>query len=331
MHHEAKPKLSMYWAAACGGCEIALVNLHETLLDVVAKLDFVFCPCLLDTKKDSIEKMEDREILVTFFNGALRTEENREMAHLLRRKSQLLIAFGSCSSAGCIPALGNMTSAGEILQSVYVESMSTVNPERRVPTAEVAVPEGTLHLPALLERVKTLAEEVTVDYVIPGCPPEPIQIAAVVETLLCGKSLPAVGSVLGGGRSTVCQQCVRTRNDKKVKRFRRTYDVVPDREQCLLEQGLVCMGIATRDGCGALCPKVNMPCTGCYGPPEGVHDQGAKMAAALGSIIDVDDLKQLPEDAIAAHIDAVIAEMPDPAGTFYRYGLAGSFLRGRGR
>ena len=31
----AKPRLAMYWAAACGGCDIAVINLDEAL----ARLD----------------------------------------------------------------------------------------------------------------------------------------------------------------------------------------------------------------------------------------------------------------------------------------------------
>ncbi len=51
------------------------------------------------------------------------------------------------------------------------------------------------------------------------------------------------------------------------------------------------MGIATRDGCGAPCPEASMPCTGCYGPPEGISDQGAKMVSALSSILDLGDCR----------------------------------------
>ena len=326
-----KPKLSMYWAASCGGCEIALVNLNEKILDVAAHFDFVFCPCLLDTKKKDVEAFADGEIQVTFFNGALRTEENREMAHLMRRKSQLLISFGSCSYGGCIPALANLSTNAQLFSTVYRDTASTVNPNGVMPVTETQVPEGTISIPAFLERVKTLEQEVKVDYTIPGCPPEPHQIWAVIETLVSGNPLPAQGSVLGAGRSTVCDECKRVRADKKVKNFRRTYEFIPDRQQCLLEQGLVCMGIATRDGCGGLCPKVNMPCSGCYGPPEGVDDQGAKMTAALGSIIDIEAFKNLPEEEITKQIDAVVKGIPDLAGTLYRYSLARSFLRGRAR
>ncbi|BCB95205.1 F420-non-reducing hydrogenase subunit G [Dissulfurispira thermophila] len=330
-----KPKLSLYWAASCGGCEIAVTNLNEKILDVDANFDFMFCPCLLDTKYKDIEAMPDKSILITLFNGAIRTKENEEIAHLLRKKSRILIAFGSCSYEGCIPGLANLHTKEDILKTVYFDNPSIDNPSKIIPQPETNMPEGVLHIPDFYEDVKTLAQVTDVDYFIPGCPPEPEQIwnviSAVVEILKTGAALPSKGAVLGAGKSSVCDECERKKEDKKIKAFKRTYEFIPDKEQCLLEQGIICMGIATRDGCGALCPKVNMPCTGCYGPPEGVFDQGAKMVAALGSIIDIGEVKGLSEDEINKRIDAIIDTIPDFAGTFYKYSLPGSILKGRVR
>ena len=102
------------------------------------------------------------------------------------------------------------------------------------------------------------------------------------------------------------------RNNKTITQFYRTYEIDPGPRACLLEQGIVCMGIATRDGCGALCPQVNMPCTGCYGPPEGVRDQGAKMVSALGSVLDFGELQGTSEEQIAGKTDAAIERPARP-------------------
>jgi F420-non-reducing hydrogenase small subunit len=326
-----KPKLAMYWASSCGGCEIALVNLNEKLLEVDAHFDFMFCPCLLDTKISDIEALPDGSLAVTLFNGAIRTSENEEMAHLLRRKSKLLIAFGSCSSKGGIPALSNLSSKSDHFRTIYLDNASVDNPRGILPQTRTTVPEGELELPEFYERVQHLAEIVEVDYFIPGCPPEPDQIWNVVEALVQGAQLPLRGSTLGGGKSTVCNECAHRKENKTIKKFYRTYELVPDRERCLLEQGIVCMGIATRDGCGALCPQVNMPCTGCYGPPEGVLDQGAKMVSALGSVLETGGYKDLSDEQIVEKIDAAIEGLPDFAGTCYKYSLAASLLGGKSR
>jgi F420-non-reducing hydrogenase small subunit len=224
----------MYWASSCGGCEIALVNIHEKILDVDAAFEFVFCPCLLDTKKRDIEALPDNDIAITFFNGAIRTDENREMARLMRRKSQLLIAFGSCAHEGCIPGLSNLSSRGEHFSAIYTENSSVDNPSGISPRPETDIPEGTLRLPYFFERVKTLSQEVDVDYTIPGCPPEPHQIWSVIDSIIQGRPLPPKGSVLGAGRSVVCNECDRKKEDKKIRKFYRIFEIIPDKEKCLL-------------------------------------------------------------------------------------------------
>jgi F420-non-reducing hydrogenase small subunit len=322
-----KPKLAMYWASSCGGCEISVVNLHEKLLELDAHFDFFFCPCLLDTKVEDLRALPDGGLAVTWFNGAIRTEENEAMARLLRAKSQLLIAYGACAASGGIPALSNLHCRAEHMRSIYLDGPTLDNAAGVVPQVRTEMAEGTLELPAFFATVKTLAQVVEVDFFLPGCPPEPHQIWGVVQALIQGAPLPAKGSTLGGGRSTVCQECARTRQDKAVKKFYRSYEIELDRETCLLEQGLVCMGVATRDGCGALCPQVNMPCTGCYGAPEGVLHQGAKMIAAVGSVLDVGAYAGLSEADAADKTDAILDTLPDLAGTFSRYTLGTSNSR----
>ncbi|MBU0674287.1 MAG: NADH:ubiquinone oxidoreductase [Proteobacteria bacterium] len=324
-----KPKIAMYWASSCGGCEIALVNLHEKILDVDAAFNLFFCPCLVDTKTKDIEALADGELAITFFNGAIRTDENLEMARLLRKKSQILIAFGSCAVEGCIPALGNLVPAAKYFDPIYRDNLTTANPDNIIPLNKSEIAEGSLGIPLFLKKVRTLGQVTEVDYFLPGCPPEPHRIWQAVAALIAPDGPPPKGSVVGVGPSTVCAECRRERTDKKIRRFFRTYEIIPNQTECLLDQGILCMGIATREGCGGLCPEVNMPCTGCYGPPAGRLDQGARMTAAIGSILDLGEVKGLGEKELHGRIDQALGAIPDYAGTFYKYSLAGSILGGR--
>ena len=81
------------------------------------------------------------------------------------------------------------------------------------------------------------------------------QVWNAMEGIIRGQPLPPPGSVIGAGMSSVCDECLRSRATKVVWRFYRTFEIAPEPDKCLLEQGIVCMGIATRDGCGALFPK----------------------------------------------------------------------------
>jgi F420-non-reducing hydrogenase small subunit len=316
-----KAKLALYWAASCGGCEIAVLALNEKILDVAAAFDIVLWPVAVDAKVRDIEKMADGAIDVCLFNGGVRTSEQEYMAQLLRKKSKVLVAFGSCAHEGCIPGLGNLSTREEIFNVSYGENGSTENPNNVRPQHETPVPEGTLYLPVFYDTVKTLGQTVPVDYYLPGCPPEAENIWEAVTAILENR-LPAPGSVIGVN-TTVCDECPRKRTEKKIKKFVRTWQVKPDDKTCLLELGLLCCGIATRAGCKALCPQVNSPCIGCHGPNDGVHDYGARLMSALASVIDSQD---------PAEIDQIIQEgIPDPVGSFYRFSLAASQLRRKNR
>jgi F420-non-reducing hydrogenase small subunit len=314
--NNGKPKLALYWASSCGGCEIAVLSLHEKILDVAAAFDIVFWPCVMDFKYKDVEAMADGEIDVCLFNGAIRNDENAHLAHLLRRKSKVLVAFGACAYGGSMPGLANFTERESIMNYVYLESPSTDNPDRIIPQKLTEVPEGELTLPGFWNTVKTLAQVVPVDYFLPGCPPEVQTIELAVNAIVSGQ-LPPPGSVIGSG-VTVCDECTRTKGEKKIKHFYRPQEIIPDPEICLLEQGLFCAGIATRSGCGALCPQVNMGCRGCYGPNEGVLDHGAKIVTGIASVIDANT----PEE-----VERILDTLPDPAGYFYRFHLPQSLLR----
>lgn len=326
----SKPKLAIYWAASCGGCEIATLNIGDHLLEVDAAFDLVFCPCLADFKYDDVRHYPDGFIDVCLFNGAIRSSENEEMAHLLRQKSKVLVAFGSCAYEGCIPALSNLTSKEATLKTVYLNNPSIDNPAGILPQTVTAVAEGdSLHLPVFYHTVKALDQAVDVDYYVPGCPPEPHQIWAVLQTVVAAltteAALPPSRSILGTSQVAVCEECPLARHEKLIQRFYRPYEIVPEPGLCLLEQGIVCMGPATVGGCGALCPRVGMRCEGCYGPLPGIEDQGAKMLSAIASVLDVGPNTD-NEVELERKVDQVLDTLVDPAGTFYRFSLAHSIL-----
>ena len=183
MTANAKPKFAMYWAASCGGCEIAVLNIHEKILDVDANFDVVFWPVAMDAKYKDVEAMEDGSILLTLFNGGIRNDENEHIAKLLRQKSKILVAFGSCANEGCIPGLANLSDSREIVHTAF-NTITTDNPHEIYPMTSYDVPEGEIHIPKILPILKTLDQVVDVDYYMPGCPPESHQIAAVIDLVI---------------------------------------------------------------------------------------------------------------------------------------------------
>jgi len=315
-----KLKFAFYWAASCGGCEIAVLDINEKILDVVTKADIVFWPVAMDIKYKDVETFPDKYIDVCFFNGAIRTEEQEHMAKLLRKKAKTLIAFGSCAHQGGIPGLANMANKEEVFERAYLQTPSTKNSQSVTPKTSVHVKEGKLTLPEFYDTVKTLDQIVEVDYYVPGCPP-PVDLILKALEAIAKNELPPKGSVLAPEKS-VCDECPRKKEEKRISRIYRVHEVTPEPEKCLLEQGILCIGPATRGGCGAKCIKANMPCTGCGGPCPNVTDQGSAMISALSSILEVNEEKEE-----TCNPEKLIAQIKDPLGSFYRYCLPASLIK----
>jgi len=320
----AKPKVAFYWNASCGGCEEAVVDLAEDILTVTDAVDIVFWPVAFDFKKKDVEALQDNEIAVSFINGAIRTSEQEEMVNLLRKKSGLVVAFGSCAHIGGIPGLANFSNREEIFDYVYTKTLSTMNPAKTIPQTKTVVDGYELEIPEFYNTVKTLDQTIDVDYYLPGCAPPPDLIMNAVMAILKGE-LPEKGAVLAPDKS-LCDTC--PRNDSKPEKLmmneiKRPHTVKMDPEKCFLAEGVICLGLATRSGCGERCINANMPCRGCFGPVKGVSDFGAKSLSAITSIMGIEGEEKMTDEDVQKLVD----QIPDPAGLFYMYSLPSSILR----
>lgn len=315
----AKPLVAFYWCASCGGCEEAVVDLAEDILKVVEAVDIRLWPVAMDFKRSDVEAMADKSFAVSFINGAIRTSEQEEMVKLLRQKSGLVVAFGACSHLGGIPGLANVANKKEIFETAYKSTRSTVNPKGVYPQTVTEIPQGKLTLPEFFDTVKTLDQTIDVDYYLPGCAPPPDLIMQAVTAILEGK-LPEKGSVLTVDKA-LCETCPLNKSKPDIlaiKEIKRISEVIHDPEKCFLAEGIICLGPATRGGCGERCINANMPCRGCFGPTKEVKDMGAKFLSSLASIIDVDDVQE---------IEKIAESVLDPIGLFYMYSLPSSILR----
>ena len=317
----AKPKVAFYWCASCGGCEETVVDLAENILKVVDAVDIALWPVALDYKLDHVKAWQPGDVTVAFINGAVRLSEQEEWVKLLREKCPVVVAFGSCAHMGGIPGLANATSRAEIIANKYHRSPTVDNPRKTVPQTSSRTNGYSLELPEFFKDVKPLDQVIDVDYYLPGCPPPPENVAAAVMAILEGK-LPPKGSVLGVEKA-LCETCPRNEtkpDDLTIARFKRVATSTPDPEKCFLADGYLCMGPATRGGCGERCIKGNMPCRGCFGPTPDTLDAGLKMISAVASRGQAET-----EEAAQAFADSLV----DPLGTLYRFSLPASILRRR--
>jgi len=314
-----KLKILYYWNAGCGGCEVALLDINEKILDLAAIGDIVFCPIMMDAKETDVEAMDDGSVDLALISGAIRNHENAEMAKLIRQKSKIVVSIGACANWGGIPGLANFSSREELLERVYDTSESTSNPEHRRPNWD---DEGQsdrnpdkLKVPEMYRSVYTLPDVIPVEYLIPGCPPPADLIWDFIAQLTSDN--PPEPGIFPNLQSTVCNSCPREKRDIHPEKFYRVHEIETDPDWCLMEQGVPCLGAATRDGCGAICPSAGMPCRGCFGPADGILDLGAKFLTAVAAMVDSQDIEE---------IERRMAEVEDVAGTAYRFTLAASLL-----
>ncbi|MGQ9706371.1 MAG: oxidoreductase [bacterium] len=315
-----KKKIALYWGSSCGGCEVAVLDIDEAILTVVEVADIYMWPVAMDFKEADVVALPDGFLDVAFFNGAVRNDHEEHMAHLLRKKTKALVAYGACACFGGIPGLANFHTIKELMQKAYIDAITNANPDGVLPLPVCKIDEGEVYIPTMYNRVRALRQVVDVDYFIPGCPPAVNQTVDAFITLLT-KEPPERGHYFAGDKA-LCDTCEREKDEKKlpdVKRLHLTHASEIDSKRCFIEQGIICMGPVTRSGCGNRCINANMPCRGCYGPTEGISDTGAKFLSAITSIELARDEKTAVEFA---------EKFCDSAGTFYRFSLPISLLRG---
>lgn len=301
-----KARWAFFTLSGCRGCETLLLDVNYQIEPIADMADVVFWPWLLGSRRAELALLPDGALDAAFVAGAVRTPADEEAARLLRAKARRLIAFGACAAFGGIPGLTNAMSL-----------------------------EG--------DGVRSLGQVVEVDYVVPGCSPpasfawaalqsfarnglSPARLSYLINMLPCAAASavlaglePPHGTVFAGDKA-VCATCSRIKEEKKITAVHRPHTIAPEPARCLLEQGVICVGLATRGGCGGRCTAVGLPCRGCFGPAEAVPDPGANLVTAIASTIASDD---------PTRIAAIVEDIVDPLGTFYRYSLPQAMLRPR--
>ena len=250
-------RIAEEWFAICGGCEVTILDIGEPLLDLLPQLEFVHMPVIMDHKyygqTGERDKIEIPEADVGLISGSVRTEEHKEIAQEMRAKCKTLVALGTCAGYGGIPALGNMYLTDEIFEKVYRQSATTEPAD--TPASG---------LPPLTDKVYAVSEVVPVDIVLPGCPTTPELVVEGLTAILEGKPL-----VLS--EKSVCDECPMIREKKAVTTLKRPLENIEsvgkplDQVRCIMEQGYLCQGPATRSGCGGAegtprCFRAYMPC-----------------------------------------------------------------------
>jgi sulfhydrogenase subunit delta len=206
-----KPKVGFYAITGCQGCLLSVIFNEDEILDIADALDIVAFPFI---KGENSEGPLD----ICFIEGTVVSRDDLEMIKKLRDRSDSVIALGACACHGNIPALRNFADERVLDYLKY---------EKNVQISDIGKP-------------APIAEFISVDYSVPGCPPDRNEIKKFIKEILLGKEFRNYSD-------PVCREC-------------RLYE-----NGCLLDHTKICLGPLTRGGCSAVCTTHGFECYGCRG------------------------------------------------------------------
>lgn len=213
-----RPKLAVFKFASCDGCQLSLLDAEDELLDVAGAIHIAN---FLEASREVVAGPYD----VTLVEGSITTPHDADRIQEVREQSKVLVTIGACATAGGIQALRNWRDVSEMTSLVYA------HPEY-VDTLATSTP---------------IADHVTVDFELRGCPISKGQLVELVAAFLAGRK-PVIRT------DSVCVEC----------KLRGTACV-------MVAHGTPCLGPVTQAGCGAICPAYNRGCYGCFGPMPGAN------------------------------------------------------------
>lgn len=268
---------------ACSGCEISILDMGDRFLELLEFSTIVHLPLLMDSKHGRSGKNQAAIQLpradVGLISGGIKTTAHLEVARAMREACDIIIALGTCATHGGIPALANSYTNEDLMEECFHTKGND--------TFDGFLPHA---VPELMAACGALDEHIRVDLFLPGCPPHPDHIFRVLESIEKKDDFPLP-------EKSVCDNCPAKRDGRaKVTALERSLNLPPwkvdadmdNRITCFLEQGFLCMGPVTRDGCGgetdpARCIMAQVPCRGCYGPVKKGGNQRLAMLNTLAS------------------------------------------------
>jgi coenzyme F420-reducing hydrogenase gamma subunit len=150
-----KPTVAVYKFSSCDGCQLSILNLEDELLDLAGAIEIAY---FLEARRRTLPGPYD----IALVEGSVTTPHEVERIHEIRQQAKVLVALGTCATAGGIQALRNSAKLDDLALAVYQH-----------PEYLHALPKST-----------PIAEHVKVDLELWGCPVNKYQLVEVIQALL---------------------------------------------------------------------------------------------------------------------------------------------------
>jgi coenzyme F420-reducing hydrogenase gamma subunit len=153
----SKPRIAVHKFASCDGCQLAFLNLGETLLELTALVDIAHF-----AEAGPVDP--EAQVDIAFVEGSITMPEDVERIRRVRANSRFLVTIGACATAGGLQALRNLADGHGWLAAVYAQP-DTI---------------------AALSTSTPIGSHVKVDFELWGCPVNGRQVLAALRALLDG-------------------------------------------------------------------------------------------------------------------------------------------------
>lgn len=169
----SQPRLGVFKFASCDGCQLALLDAEDQLLQIASKVHIAYF-------LEATSRIEPGPYDIALVEGSITTEHDSERIQQVRRDSRFLITIGACATAGGIQALRNWADCDEMVSAIYASPQYI----------------------STLSTSTAIADHVAVDFELRGCPINQYQLIEVLQSLLAGRR-PRTP------RHSVCLDCKR--------------------------------------------------------------------------------------------------------------------------
>jgi|GEM_PF-1098369 len=285
---ELSVNVATTWLRSCSGCHIKMFDLQEEFFNLKrrgAKVNFF----------TTVDEKSIPQVDIGIIEGAVANTENERMLKRFRERAKILVAVGTCACFGEQLGIREMFKEEE-------DSLGQSVAQDRLSQTEGCYPQG-----------RPLCQFVSVDYAVAGCPPLFKTLKEVIMSLAKGQK-PKLKS-----NHNLCVECKRKKSalfaypdlPNSLETFHKAIQNQRlDPAICFLDQGVLCKGKTTVEGCGARCLKENIPCWGCMGPVFELPHEGERENSDLSPPMSL-DLGSLPEQKPADDYSFIPAHGPD--------------------
>jgi len=195
-----KLRIGIFKLTSCDGCQLVLLNLEETLLELFRFYEIAYFREGTDrTLKDTFD--------LSIIEGSITTERQKEEVFEIRERSRKVITVGACATSGGIQALRNWSSLGFLKNIVYpspehIEALSTSTPV----SEHIYVDYELWGCPIS----KNNLEEVLIDFILEKTPRIPVYSLCMeckrkaIPCVLVSSGQPCLGPITKAGCGSIC-------------------------------------------------------------------------------------------------------------------------------